>query len=212
MQSKTIALVAGLILLAALVSLRFTLRTAMPQVDHALYTSLGQGLALEAATAIQDRGQIVAVIADFHSNSSTFWREQWQAFTGELKKHSAISLAPSEIVNSVHISLVDILDRHPQAGAIVYFTDPPDALELEAVASRPALPKIVVVGNLDLSVKSYYGKFITSGILTAVIVPRSVTDVAPPTEPKTPREWLDRYYRVYTPQNLDSLPDTEEVH
>lgn len=207
MQSKTIALVAGLTLLAALVSLRFTLRPAQPQVDHAVYTSLGQGLAQEAATAIHDRGQIVTISADFHANSGTVWHEQWQAFTSELKKHTSINLAPPEIVTSVHISLVDILDRHPQAGAIVYFTDPPDELDLEAVASRSALPKILVVGNPDLSVKSYYGKFITRGILTALIVPRSVNDVAPPAEPKTPREWFDRYYRVYTPQNISMLPE-----
>ena len=210
MQSKTIALVAGLALLAAWVSLRFTLQPAQPKVDHALYTSLGLGLAQQAATAIHDRGQVVAVSADFHGNSGTFWREQWAAFTGELKKHSSISLAPSEIVNSVHISLVDVLDRHPQAGCIVYFTDPPDELEMAAVANRPALPKIVVVGNPDLSVKSYYGKFLTSGILTAVIVPRTVNDAALPTEPRTPQGWLDKYYRVYTPQNYESLLDNGE--
>ena len=207
MQSKIIALVAGLILLTALVSLRLTLRPAPLQVNHNIYTSLGTVLAQEAAQAMNDRGQIVAIIADLQANSGPYWREQWQTFTDELKKHPAINLAPSEIVNSAHISLVDIFDRHPQAGTIVYFTDPPDQLDLAAAEARSTAPKIVAVGNPDLSVKSFYGKFISRGILTALIVPRSVTDVAPSGEPKAPREWFDRYYRIYTSQNSDALPE-----
>jgi len=26
-------------------------------------------------------------------------------------------------------------------------------------------------------------------------------------KPKTPREWFDRYYQLYTPQNFDTLPE-----
>ena len=76
-----------------------------------------------------------------------------------------------------------------------------------APTSVTTAPKIVAVGNPDLSVKSFYGKFISRGILTALIVPRSVTDVAPSGEPKAPREWFDRYYRIYTSQNSNTLPE-----
>ena len=207
MQSKTIALIAGLILLTALGSLWFTMRPGRPPVDHALYTSLGQGLAQEAATAIHDRGQIVAVIADFHEKSGTVWHEQWQAFTGELKKHSSISLAKPENANLGHVPLADMVNRHAQASAIVFFMDPPDSVDLDAVANRQVLPQLVVVANAGLPAKSTYGKYLSSGILTALILQRPVTDPAPVAQPKTPREWFDKYYQIYTPQNFESLPD-----
>ena len=64
-------------------------------------------------------------------------------------------------------------------------------------------PKIVV---MQLSLLG--GKTLLRDQLVAVIIgPR----IGPPSEdtaqPKTPRQWFDRYYRVYTAQNIDILPD-----
>ena len=208
MQPKTIAIVASVVLLAALVSLRFTLRPSMPKVNPSILTSLGQVLAQETASAVHDRGQVVAVVADAYDQFGTVLRDQWKAFADELKKHPSVSLAAPEIRQpGSHTPLGEVLDRHPQASAVVFFVDAPDALELEAVAIRPSLPKIVAVGNPDVPAKNYYGNFLTSGLLAALIIPRSISDVTQSTELKTPREWVDRYYQVYTPQNFDILPE-----
>ena len=208
MQPKTIVIIAGTVLLVALVSLWFMFRSPIPPVNRAIFTSLGQVLAQETATAIHDRGQIVAVIADGYETSGTVLQPQWKAFTSELKKHSSISLAKPEIVPpGNHLPLGEILDRHTQAGAIVFYVDPPTSVDLDAVASRSALPKLIAIGNPDLPAKNYYGHYLNSGMLAALIIPRSIPSAAPAAEPKTPREWFDRYYQLYAPQNFDTLPE-----
>ena len=208
MPPKTIAIIASSVLLAALMSLWFTLRSPQPAVNRSIFTSLGQVLAQTTATAVHDRGQVVAVIADCYAESGNVVHDQWRAFAGELKKHPAISLAAPELIPpGQHTPLVEILDRHPQARTIVFFVDPPTTLDMEASASRPTVPPLVVVGNPDLPTKNYYGQFLTSGLVAAVIIPRSVPAVAPPAPLKTPREWFDRYYQLYTPQNFDMLPE-----
>lgn len=208
MQPKTIAVIASSVLLAALGSLWFTLRSPQPQVNRSIFTSLGQVLAQATATAIHDRGQVVAVVAECYAESGNVVHDQWRAFAGELKKYPSISLAAPELIQpGQHTPLVEILERHPQASTIVFFVDPPGTIDLEAVASRPAVPPLVLVGNPDLPAKNYYGRFIASGLLAAVIIPRSFPAVAPPAQPKTPREWFDQHYQVYSPQNFDTLPD-----
>jgi len=207
MKPKTTAIILVTVLLVALASLRYTLRSPTPRVNHNIYTSFGQVLAQEAAKALNDRGQIVVISADFHKNSCTVWREQWKAFTGELKKHPSISLVQSDLIKPSRIPLVEILNRYPQASALVYLVDSPDELDLEAVMNRPTLPKLIFLGNPDVSPKKYYGRFVANGILSVLILARPVTDPAPVVPPKTPREWFDKYYRIYTPQNFDTLPD-----
>ena len=208
MQSKTIAIVAGAILLAALISLRFTLGSAVPKVNRSVYTSLGQVLAQETAGAIHDRGQIVVVVADAYDQFGTVLRDQWKAFARELQNHAGISLAPPETrPPGQHIPLGQVIDRYPQAAAIVFFVDSPDAPELEAAANRATRLKLVVVGNPDRPTKNYYGKFMTSGLLAAVIIPRSFSDQSRTGKAQTQREWFDQYYQVYTPQNYASFPD-----
>ena len=206
MQPKTTAIIAGAVLLAALVSLWFTLGSSPPPVPRNLFTSLGQGLAQEAVAAAGDQGQIVVVIAADHKQSSTPLNAQWQAFTGELKKHTSFQLAEPEIATlDSHLSLVEIIDRHPQASVLVFFMDPPDLRDWNAVANRTAVPKIVAVGNPDLPAKGHYVQAFNKGILAALIFPRPT--VAPSVPPKTSREWFDQYYQVYTPQNFETLPE-----
>ena len=208
MQTKTTAIIAGMILIAALASLWFTLGSSPPKVNPMIHNSLGQVLAQEAAQAIHDQGEVVAVIVDAHQQSGAVLHDQWQAFTGELKKHPAIHLAVPEIASlGGHVPLGEILDRHTPASAIVFFVDPPDSGDLAAAANRPMVAKIVAVGNPDLPTKNYYGRFLTSGLLAALIIPRPFSDLTQSAQPKTPREWFDKYYQVYTPLNFATLPE-----
>jgi len=196
------------VLLAALVSLWFTLGSSPPPVKRALITSLGLVLAQEAATAAHDQGQIVAVIAADHQQAGTVMHAQWRAFTGELKKHPAIHLAEPEVATpGNHVPLGELLDRHLQARVIVFFVDPPDLRDWNAVASRTTVPKIVAVGNPDLTARGHYAQAFNKGILAAVIFPRSVPAAAPAADPKTPRAWFDQSYQIYTPQNFATLPE-----
>ena len=208
MQPKTIVMIAVPVLLAALVSLWFTLGSSPPPVPRNYFTSLGQVLAQETVAAAGDRGQIVAVIAADHKQSGTPLNAQWQAFTGELKKHAAIQLAEPEVATlDSHLPLVEIIDRHPQASTLVFFMDPPDLRDWNAMANRATVPKIVAVGNPDLPAKGHYAQAFNKGILAALIFPRPTAAGAPAQPPKTSREWFDQYYQVYTPQNFETLPE-----
>ena len=208
MQPKTLAIIASVVLLAALISLQFTLGSAVPKVNRSVYTSLGQVLAQETAGAIHDRGQIVVVVADAYDQFGTVLRDQWKAFSGELQNHAGIHLAtPETRPPGQHVPLGEVIDRYPQAAAIVFFVDTPDAPELEAAANRAASPKLVVVGNPDLPTKNYYGKFMASGLLAAVIIPRSFSDRSRAGKAQSQRDWFDQYYLVYTPQTIDTLSE-----
>ena len=206
MQNKTTAAIAGVILVAALMSLWFPQRSKIPAVNHNIHTSLGYVLAQEAAAAVHERGQVVAVIADFGASSSPFWREQWQAFTGELKKHTQISLVTRAVgADGKPVVLQVIVDQNAQAAGIVFFAGSPDFAEMQALASRTQGPKLILIGNPDVPARDYRG-FFAAGSLAALVLPRSFADLGPNEHPKTPREWFDKYYQVYTPQNSDSLP------
>ena len=98
MQSKIIAIITGVVLLAALVSLRLALRSSGPKYQPELHTSLGWELAQQTAVAVHDRGQVVAVVADVYEQSGFVLSDQWRAFVGELKNHAAITLAPADVV------------------------------------------------------------------------------------------------------------------
>ena len=200
-------MIAVLVLLAALVSLWFRFGSSPPPVPRNYFTSLGQVLAQESVAAAGDQGQVVAVIAADHKQSGTHLNAQWQAFTGELKKHTSFQLAEPEFAAlDSHLFLVEILDRHPQARVLVFFVDPPDLRDWNAVANRTAVPKIVAVGNPDLTARGHYAQAFSRGILAALIFPR-LADAALAAPPQTPREWFDKYYQVFTPQNYETLPE-----
>lgn len=102
--------------------------------------------------------------------------------------------------------LHDILDQHPQAAALVYFVNPPGWEEFQVHADQPRVPKIIMVGNPDLPAKAYYGRFFEAGHLAALILPRPASTIGQ-TPAKSPREYFDKYYQVYTWQNYESLSD-----
>ena len=208
MQRKTIVMIAIPVLLTALVSLWCTVRTSPPPVPRNLFSSLGQGLAQEAAAAAGDQGQIVAVIAEDHQQSGTLRNAEWQVFTGEIKKHTSFQLAEPEITTpGNHFPLMEIFDRHPRARVLVFFADPPDLRDWNSIANRSTFPKIVAVGNPDLIARGHYAQAFNKGILAALIFPRSTAADVPSSPPKSPREWFDQYYQVFTPQNFDTLPE-----
>jgi hypothetical protein len=205
MQSKTTAIIAGVVLLAALVALWLQSGISQPNIKGSPFQTLGQVLAEEAAKAIQDHGQVVAVPIDPHGQSSAIWQEQWAAFTDELKKHPSITLAAPEFTDLDRpIPLADFLQQHAQAGVIVFFVDPQSWNDLDSVPNPQTAPKIVAVGNPDLPAKTVYTRFFTSGILAALILPHPLSSYQ--VEPKSQREWFAKYYSLFTRQNYESLP------
>lgn len=208
MHSKATAIIAGMLLLGALGAICFTLNKDIPTVDHRIYTSLGYALAQETATATHDRGQVVAIIPDAGTSPSRIWREQWQAFTEELNKHPQISLATRVVgLEGSRVLLQQIVDQNPQVAGIVFLAGPLEFDDIQALSSRQPAPKLILLGNSDAPPKAYYTRFFATGVLAALILPRPFSDLGQQANPATLREWFEKYYRLYTPQNSESLPE-----
>ena len=218
MQRKLIISIASLILVIALWAIKRQLWSTLPQLNPVRIVSLGQVLAEETVQAVADHGHIVAVITAQYQQSSNPLREEFTSFQSELKKHRAVSLAAIEVVpedldemvlgnGCSSAQLQAILLKHATADAIVFLIDLPEWSHLHArrITPPPGQAKMIVALNGTAPTKSAYGGYFANGFLTVLIGARS--GPGPVAPPKTPREWFDKYYQIYTPQNSDTLPE-----
>ena len=177
-------------------------------------TGFGQVLAEETAKAVQDRGHIVVVTTDPPERFKSRANSHWHAFATELEKHNAIQITATEGVTFEMDSgqlycprgaFKDIWERHKDADALVFFVDLPEWAAVAEVVSQSGKPKLIAADNAGVLTKVHYGGYFTSGILAALI--GKPAQLVPPSQPKTAREWFDKFYQVYTPQNSDMLPE-----
>jgi hypothetical protein len=105
------------------------------------------------------------------------------------------------------------LERHAQAAAIVFFISLPQWPGDSVIPPHLSAKIIAVdqqnVGMAGESMRRRYSGYFSSGIMSALILPkfRSVPASTSPMNPQTPREWFDQFYSVYTEQNADRLPE-----
>jgi len=228
-QRKITVIVASLLIVGSLVSIWMRLRPPPPlQLDWkpiiAIQTGLGERLAEETVKTVNDHGRIVLVTNFDHSRGRTDYC--WAAFQKELKKHGAIRIVATEVVTydpakdgpvlgCPRPTFQTLLARHAQTDALVFFIALPrwageSVIPPHLAARIIALDQQSMAGNAGhASMQKQYTGYFTSGILSALILPGIRTEPAspPPAQPKTPREWFDQHYQVYTPQSVESLPD-----
>ena len=218
MQRKLITILASVILLIALVSIGRRLRPTMPQVDRTRFVGLGQVLADETVKAMAGHGRVVVVINAAHQLASNPAHAELENFQSGLKKHESVSLAATEVVpadpdemvigNSCSgAQLQAILLKHENADAIIFLIGLPEwgIVQARGLAPQPGKAKIIVALTGAVPTKSEYAGYFANGFLAVLIGGRRApTQVA---HPKTPREWFDQYYQVYTPQNFATLPE-----
>ena len=221
MQRKPIVIIASVICGIALVAIWLQLRPVPVQIDRAplIGAAAGAGavLAEETIQAVHDQGRIVLVTDYDHNHSDRGQDFRWETFQAEIKKHSGITIAAIEIVepdpNEPMISACPsaafkaIVEHHTDSAAIIFFIDLPEWAKVAALIPRPVGPKIIAVDNVAVPTMARYSGYFSSGILTALIAAQPSPASAPAAQPKTPREWFDKYYQVYTPQNYESLPE-----
>ena len=221
MSRNTTVVICSIALLGALVLLWLQSRPAGVKVSRAevvnVQASVGLALAEETIKAIQDHGSIVIVTADPPERLHVQSNSQWHAFESELQKHGAIHITAIEGVKfelesgqlfCPPAAFEELWERHATADALIFLIDLPEWAAVAGAMAPSGKPKIIAVDNVGALTKVHYGGYFTSGILAALIgkAGRPVQNG----QPKTSREWFEKYYQVYTPQNIDSLPDAGE--
>lgn len=217
-RNKLIGIIAGIVLLLSLWAIKRQIWPTLPQINPARIVSLGQVAADEAVQAVAGHGRIVAVINAQYQQSGNPLREEFTSFQNELKKHRTVSLAAIEVVpedpdemvlgnGCSSAQLQALLVKHATADAIVFLIDLPEWSRLQArqITPQSNQAKIVVALNGTAPTKNAYGGYFANGFLAVLIGARP--GPSPATPPKTSREWFDKYYQVYTPQNFDTLPE-----
>ena len=211
-RRKKGAIIAVVVIVLSLGWLWHTMVPSTPKLNRAPFIGLGEVLADETTKAIGNHGTVVPVITSYHTAGSTPMTDEWKTFAKEIKKHSGVKLAEPVIVKLdeamgepgvSHAEFDKIVDQHGKANAIVLLVglpmwDPKNPLTLPNGA-----PKIIAMNSMPMPVKQYFDR----SIITVLITSRMTPETATTGEPKTPRQWFDRYFEIITAQNYQSLPD-----
>lgn len=219
MERKTTAILASVALLISLTSIWWRYGRATLKIDHAQFRYIGQVVATETTHSIKDQGTVVAVIdAGCEATGSTQF-DYWQGFCNELKKQTAITLSATERVQSdpadgsgsmgcSSAAYKELLERHADASAIVFFVGLPNWPWLKQNALIPARkPAHILVVDTAPTNLGLYRDFFMNDYLSKLIAPRIAPSPPSEAEPKTPRQWFDRYFQIFTPQNYEALPE-----
>ena len=219
MRQKTTIIITSLIIAISLGSI--LLRHHRPPADWRLAASIGQVLADETVKAIQGQGRFV-IVAYGDALSASALRQSADPRLGplrnRLKQHGRISVAAIELISPdpnannglpgcSAAELFKLLQRHATADAIVFLTELPEWDQVNSLIPKSSIPKLLAIDKANPQLNSHYGGYFMSGLLAALIGPLTQPVQAPSSASKTPREWFDKYYQVYTPQNADALPD-----
>lgn len=222
MRTKLTILIACLVLVVASISLIRYFWHPVPVISRDRFIGVGEVLAQETAKLLQDHGRIVVVLDDQLKNPKNPVNGQWEAFQKELTRHPGITISDKKTVdadpNEIRAwcpadSFEDILTRNAKADAIVFFVGLADWSLLAARGRTPQAvsAKVIVGENFGTPSKNEYGGYFSSGVLAILIAGRIGPGGPDGAKPRSPREWFDRYYQIYTRENYESLPEAVNV-
>jgi len=212
MRRLIIAILAGLIIVGSLFFMRSRGILSSSTIKLDPYIALGQVMAQETGKLLNHGGRIGVVIPkDYQDKSNPVMVKEWDAFRDELRQYHSIELAVTEVISSAELTpegamsdarFTELLNKHSELTALVLLVGLP-VWESGKKADLPSVrPNIIAVTGQRMFLKSYF----TSALVSVLIVPR-LSGLNPQLEPKTPREWFDMLYQIYTTQNFASLPD-----
>jgi len=208
--------ITGIVLLIALVSIWSQTCSTTLKMNHKLYDGIGQVAAVETVAAVRDHGQIVAVIDGSFAVAGAAHHDEWQTFQRELKKHPGISLGATKTVEldlndtSTGCSSKDfkkLMEEYSDVDAIVFFISLPDWkwLQQHQLIPQRLPPHVIVVDTGALPAQGHYSEYFANSFVSELIAERRSPAPALPAKPKTPREWFDQYFQVFTPENYELL-------
>jgi len=183
---------------------------AQPAFNVPLHQRVGEVLAQETARLIHTQGQVVVVTMD--ASKEPELKAQMQIFEKTLKKLGPISIKelPVETDDKPHYRtgaglssrrFLRILKKSATADAIVSFIGAPRMTE-EELAQVDRAPKFVAECRSPDRIKRLFDK----KLLQVAVVNRIEYPAPVKHNPKTPKQWFEKYYQVVTAENASILP------
>ena len=179
-------------------------QSKLPLDNVPLHQGVGEVLAEQTIKLLGSTGQIIIVAIiprDFPELTI-----QLTAFEKALQRASTISiqqkvfLEPNDPKYGLGRGLspkrlLQIVQKHPAADAIVSFIGAPNFADNELEQMAKAHPKFLA----ETHSAERTLKLLEKGALHVAIVPRMSAAPAGSRHPHTPRQWFDRYFQLVTP-------------
>ena len=183
---------------------------AQPGFNVALHEHVGEVLALETAKLIHSNGQVVVVTMD--SSKMPELKVQMRRFEKVLKKLGTIRIKelPMDTEDKPQYRtgaglssrrFLRIVKKSAGADAIVSFIGAPRMSEDE-IGQVEKAPKFIAECRSPDKIKRLFDK----RILQLAVVNRFDYPAPIKHNPKTPKQWFDKYYQVVTAENASDLP------
>jgi hypothetical protein len=192
------------IIAGALGLIIWQLRPVKPKINPLPAVALGEELATQTLRLINNRGRVVLIETGYKSSPpSTYADLTRTAFRQTLTGQSAVQLVHTETILLDDENpdpmlegfpaevFLDLLQRHPDAAAIVSLIGPPRLSPQQMRALPVRRPKLIVVAAYPEAAKPS----LAAGVTALAIVPR-VNAAPTETLPKTKAEWFNQLYEI----------------
>src|SRR5437867_10365519 len=183
---------------------------AQPAFNVPLHQRVGEVLAQETARLIHTQGQVVIVTMDTAKEPEL--KAQMVIFEKTLKKLGPMSVKelPVDTDDKPHYRtgaglssrrFLRIVKKSASADAIVSFIGAPRMSE-EELAQVDKAPKFIAECRSPDRIKKLFDK----NVLQVAVVNRFEYPAPVKHNPKTPKQWFEKYYQVVTAENASILP------
>ena len=192
----------GLILLIV-VAVLLIQRSQHPKPPDEQYMpgyGIGQVLAEAAAKATHEQGRVVLACQPSNLDSSV---AEMEGFQKTLSKHSQLKLTATRTFKPEETSMgklsfaqfAALVNENASVEVIVCMLGITSFTDAQIASLSQPCPKLVVVDWNPADVQ----RGLNAGLIKAAVMTRELTSL-PTDNPKTPREWFDRYYTVVSAQ------------
>lgn len=210
-----LVLVSIIVIVASLISIYLSFRTPTPKINPNPFIGLGEVAADHAVKLLGGRGEVVMVVLELDQRvAATAIQVPPDTFRDRLRKHPQIRITAVETIKPQMQTMfapgvlwsadqfLDLVQKHARADLIVTFVGVPPLREEQIAALPKRRPKIFDVSASGLSTRA----LLEADVIQLAIGPRFRPMEASQPEPKTPREWFERHYAVYTKDDVSGLP------
>ena len=205
-------LVGSLACLVTAASLYFLLHKPTEQAEQAATDAseaLGQRAGEEVARLVGNKGQVAVLSLEIAPGQAPTFVAQMERFARTLKKHGvtigATKLMPGGLTSLVlgtalpAKAYMELIERAPNAGAIVSFVGPPNLSPGELQKLQAAHPPLVVVDTFGVLKGPALPAMLEAKAVALAFVPLNSVEAA---REKQQANLFDRYYRILRPPAL----------
>jgi hypothetical protein len=212
MKAKRILIALGCVAVIAACAV-WTWRTqfAAPKFNVALHVGLGQTMAEQTASALNNTGKIVIVTLD--SQAFPELGVQMQEFKKILAQHSGLAIKETYTLETddkpkYHFGsglsgrrYVRLVNKNLSAAAFVSFVGAPELTDKE-LAEMKKVPKLIAeCRSADKLKRLFDAKAIHTAVVGRFEYPTPIKGT-----PGNPREWVEQRFQIVTAEKAASLP------